>query len=186
MKFRSVVGHFILFNKAELSILPPPTTLKHNSHHGKSILLRFQTYRANRAGIQSKEAKRILVTGAAGQIGYVLVTAVARGDLLGPDQPVILHMLDIAPMQNQLDGTVMELEDCAFPLLKGMAINYPILIQETVRSKNFPFCNSLCAMSVLASGIIQNTNTSSFCSQKFVLWFGSWSEFLSGRCCGHY
>jgi NAD-dependent malate dehydrogenase len=68
----------------------------------------------------SKEAKRILVTGAAGQIGYVLVTAVARGDLLGPDQPVILHMLDIAPMQKQLDGTVMELEDCAFPLLKGV------------------------------------------------------------------
>jgi NAD-dependent malate dehydrogenase len=50
----------------------------------------------------------------------VLVTAVARGDLLGPDQPVILHMLDIAPMQKQLDGTVLELEDCAFPLLKGV------------------------------------------------------------------
>jgi hypothetical protein len=53
----------------------------------------------------------------------VLVTAVARGDLLGPDQPVILHMLDIAPMQKQLDGTVLELEDCAFPLLKGIQLS---------------------------------------------------------------
>jgi len=68
----------------------------------------------------SQQPKRILITGAAGQIGYVLVTAVARGELLGPNQPVILHLLDIPPMQNQLDGTVLELEDCAFPLLKGI------------------------------------------------------------------
>lgn len=61
----------------------------------------------------------MLLTGAAGQIAYSLVFMVARGDMFGADQPVILHLLDIPQMTEQLNGVVMELEDGAFPLLAG-------------------------------------------------------------------
>jgi len=61
---------------------------------------------------------RVAITGAAGQIGYSLLFRIANGDLLGPDQPVILQLLDIAPAQQALKGVAMELDDCAFPLLK--------------------------------------------------------------------
>jgi malate dehydrogenase len=61
---------------------------------------------------------RVAITGAAGQIGYSLLFRIANGDLLGPDQPVILQLLDIAPAQQALTGVAMELDDCAFPLLK--------------------------------------------------------------------
>ena len=57
--------------------------------------------------------------GVAGQIGYALVPMIARGVMLGPDQPVILHMLDIPPAAESLNGVKMELVDAAFPLLKG-------------------------------------------------------------------
>ncbi len=63
---------------------------------------------------------RVAVTGAAGQIGYSLLFRIASGQLLGPDQPVILQMLEITPALGALDGVAMELEDCAFPLLAGM------------------------------------------------------------------
>jgi len=63
---------------------------------------------------------RVLITGAAGQIAYSLTFQIARGDMFGPDQPVILHLLDIPPMIEALGGVVMELEDCAFPLLHGV------------------------------------------------------------------
>nr|ADK47516.1 cytosolic malate dehydrogenase [Camellia sinensis] len=68
----------------------------------------------------AKEPVRVLVTGAAGQIGYALVPMIARGVMLGPDQPVILHMLDIPPAAEALNGVKMELVDAAFPLLKGV------------------------------------------------------------------
>ncbi|KAJ6813999.1 malate dehydrogenase [Iris pallida] len=68
----------------------------------------------------AKDALRVLVTGAAGQIGYALVPMIARGAMLGPDQPVILHMLDIPPAAESLNGVKMELVDAAFPLLKGV------------------------------------------------------------------
>eukprot|EP00268_Persea_americana_P024807 TRINITY_DN241_c0_g1_i5.p1 TRINITY_DN241_c0_g1~~TRINITY_DN241_c0_g1_i5.p1 ORF type:complete len:333 (-),score=84.79 TRINITY_DN241_c0_g1_i5:1035-2033(-) len=68
----------------------------------------------------AKEPVRVLVTGAAGQIGYALVPMIARGVMLGPDQPVILHMLDIPPAAESLNGVKMELVDAAFPLLKGV------------------------------------------------------------------
>jgi malate dehydrogenase len=60
------------------------------------------------------------VTGAAGQIGYSLLFRIAAGELLGPDQPVILQMLEITPALGALDGVAMELDDCAFPLLADM------------------------------------------------------------------
>jgi malate dehydrogenase len=70
----------------------------------------------------SKEAKRVAVTGAAGQICYSLLFRLARGDLYGPDQPIILQLLDLPQMQQKVRGTVMELEDCAFPLLAGVEV----------------------------------------------------------------
>lgn len=68
----------------------------------------------------AKDTVRVLVTGAAGQIGYALVPMIARGVMLGPDQPIILHMLDIPPAAESLNGVKMELIDAAFPLLKGV------------------------------------------------------------------
>ena len=63
---------------------------------------------------------RIAVTGAAGQISYSLLFRIAAGEMLGPNQPVILQMLEITPALDALKGVAMELEDCAFPLLAGM------------------------------------------------------------------
>ena len=63
---------------------------------------------------------RVTVTGAAGQIGYALVFRIASGAMLGPDQPVILQLLEIPPAMDALRGVTMELDDCAFPLLRGM------------------------------------------------------------------
>jgi len=60
---------------------------------------------------------RVAVTGAAGQIGYSLIFRIAAGEMLGPDQPVSLQLLEITPALGALQGTVMELRDCAFPLL---------------------------------------------------------------------
>ena len=63
---------------------------------------------------------RVAVTGAAGQICYSLLFRIANGDLLGKDQPVILHLIDIPPAMKAVEGVMMELDDCAFPLLAGM------------------------------------------------------------------
>src|SRR5246127_2370587 len=67
-----------------------------------------------------KAPVRVAVTGAAGQIGYALLFRIAAGDMLGPDQPVILHLLEITPALPALQGVVMELNDCAFPTLAGV------------------------------------------------------------------
>ena len=63
---------------------------------------------------------RVAVTGAAGQIGYSLLFRIASGSMFGPEQPVILHLIEIEPALPALKGVVMELQDCAFPLLKGI------------------------------------------------------------------
>lgn len=68
-----------------------------------------------------------MITGAAGQIGYALAPMVARGAMLGPDQPVVLHLLDIEPAAQALEGVKMELLDAAFPLLHGMYIAVGII-----------------------------------------------------------
>jgi malate dehydrogenase len=89
---------------------------------------------------------RVAVTGAAGQIGYSLLFRIASGALLGPDQPVILQMLEITPALGALDGVAMELDDCAFPLLAGMVktddaakafegVNVALLVGSRPRTK---------------------------------------------------
>lgn len=67
-----------------------------------------------------KTPVRVAITGAAGQISYSLIFRIAAGDLLGKDQPVILQLLEIPPAMGALNGVVMELNDCAFPLVAGI------------------------------------------------------------------
>jgi malate dehydrogenase len=63
---------------------------------------------------------KVAVTGAAGQIGYALLFRIASGQMFGPDQPLILHLIEIPDVLDALDGVVMELHDCAFPLLESV------------------------------------------------------------------
>jgi malate dehydrogenase len=72
--------------------------------------------------VSTTEPKRVTVTGGAGQIGYSLVFRIANGDLLGPDQPVILQLLEIPPAMDALRGVAMELDDCAFPLVADVVL----------------------------------------------------------------
>ena len=67
-----------------------------------------------------KDPVRVAITGAAGQIGYQLLFRIAAGDMLGADQPIILQLLEIPPAMGAVAGVVMELEDCAFPLLHSV------------------------------------------------------------------
>ncbi len=69
-----------------------------------------------------KSPVRVAVTGAAGQIGYSLLFRIASGQMLGPDQPVILQLLEVTPAMKALEGVVMEIEDCAFPLSAGFVL----------------------------------------------------------------
>jgi len=91
-----------------------------------------------------KSPLRIAVTGAAGQIGYSLLPRIASGAVFGPDQPVILHLIEIPQGIKALGGVVMELDDCAFPLLKGVVatddlqagfagVNWAILVGSVPR-----------------------------------------------------
>jgi malate dehydrogenase len=93
-----------------------------------------------------KSPVRVAVTGAAGQIGYSLLFRIASGEMLGADQPVILQLLEITPALDALKGVVMELDDCAFPLLAGVVqtddanvafgdANYALLVGSRPRSK---------------------------------------------------
>jgi malate dehydrogenase len=69
-----------------------------------------------------KTPVHIAVTGAAGQISYSLLFRLAAGSLLGPEQPIVLHLLEIPPAMNALQGVVMELKDCAYPLLHRIEV----------------------------------------------------------------
>src|SRR5687767_7029397 len=93
-----------------------------------------------------KTPVRVAVTGAAGQIGYSLLFRIASGEMLGPDQPVTLHLLEITPALGALGGVAMELEDCAFPLLDGVVqtddpnvafegVHYALLVGSRPRTK---------------------------------------------------
>lgn len=63
---------------------------------------------------------RVAITGGAGQISYSLIFRIAAGDMLGPDQPIILQLLEIPPALDALKGVVMEVNDCAFPLVQDI------------------------------------------------------------------
>ena len=76
-----------------------------------------------------KDPVRVTITGAAGQIGYALLFRVASGAMLGNDQPVILQLLEITPALGAVKGVVMELDDCAYPLIKN--IIFTILYTNT-------------------------------------------------------
>src|SRR5438876_7088129 len=65
---------------------------------------------------------QVAVTGAAGQIGYSLLFRLASGQMFGPDQPIVLRMLEVEPAMKSLEGVAMELDDCAFPMLVGMEL----------------------------------------------------------------
>ena len=67
-----------------------------------------------------KKPVKVAVTGAAGNISYALLFRIAAGDMLGKDQPVVLQLLEIPPALGALEGVVMELNDCAFPLVAGI------------------------------------------------------------------
>ena len=71
---------------------------------------------------KSKTAVRVAITGAAGQIGYQLAFRIASGQLFGPDQPIILQLLEITPALGALNGVAMELDDCAFDTLQGIVV----------------------------------------------------------------
>lgn len=71
-----------------------------------------------------KHPVKVAITGAAGQIAYSLLFRIASGDMLGHDQPIILQLLDLEPALTAVKGVVMELDDCAFPLLHGVTINH--------------------------------------------------------------
>lgn len=93
----------------------------------------------------NNSVKHVAITGAAGQIAYALLFRVAHGDLLGADQPIVLHLLELPGMMPVLEGVRMELEDCAFPLLRGIhigsdpyevfeGIDYALLVGSKPRS----------------------------------------------------
>ncbi|MDZ7826417.1 MAG: malate dehydrogenase [Gammaproteobacteria bacterium] len=93
-----------------------------------------------------KQPVRVAVTGAAGQIGYSLLFRIASGEMLGKDQPVILQMLEITPAMDALRGVVMEIDDCAFPLVTDIIptddanvafkdADYALLVGSRPRSK---------------------------------------------------
>ena len=84
------------------------------------ILIINKPYLINEESLGMKSPVRVAVTGAAGQIGYALLFRIASGEMLGKDQPVILQLLDLPQAQNAVKGVMMELQDCAFPLLAGM------------------------------------------------------------------
>ncbi len=93
-----------------------------------------------------KQPVRVAVTGAAGQIGYSLLFRIASGEMLGADQPVILQLMEITPALNALNGVVMEINDCAYPLVQDIVVtddaetgfgdaDYAMLVGAKPRSK---------------------------------------------------
>ena len=83
---------------------------------------------------------RVAVTGAAGQIGYALLFRIASGEVFGPDQPVILHLVEVPPVMKALDGVEMELADCAFPTLAGVVKADSDHLEDGFRDCNWVLC----------------------------------------------
>ena len=83
---------------------------------------------------------RVAVTGAAGNIGYALIFRIASGQMFGPDQPVILQLVEIPPVLSALDGVEMELEDCAFPTLAGVEKSDSDHLEDRFGGANWVLC----------------------------------------------
>ena len=83
---------------------------------------------------------RVAVTGSAGQIGYALIFRLASGEVFGPNQPVILHLIEVPPVMAQLDGVHMELDDCAFPTLHGVVKADSDHLEDGFRDVNWVIC----------------------------------------------
>ncbi len=83
---------------------------------------------------------RVAVTGAAGQIGYSLIYRLASGEVFGPNQPVILHLVEVPPVLKALDGVHMELDDCAFPTLAGVVKADSDHLEDGFRDCNWVLC----------------------------------------------
>lgn len=83
---------------------------------------------------------RVAVTGAAGQIGYALIFRLASGQIFGPSQPVILHLIEVPPVMPALDGVEMELDDCAFSTLAGVVKADSNNLEEGFRDCNYVLC----------------------------------------------
>ena len=83
---------------------------------------------------------RVAVTGAAGQIGYSLIYRIASGEVFGPNQPVILHLVEVPPVLKALDGVHMELDDCAFPTLAGVVKADSDHLEDGFRDCNWVLC----------------------------------------------
>lgn len=96
----------------------------------KVVINNGRTFSTSAFNITGKGPIRVAITGASGQIGYQLCFRIASGEMLGKDQPVILQCLELPQALNALKGVAMELDDCAFPLLKG-------IVQTDVPSKAF-------------------------------------------------
>ncbi len=115
------------------------------------------------SSVSHSEPVKVAVTGAAGQIGYSLLFRIAGGSLLGPDQPVELRLLEITPALKSLEGVVMELDDCAFPLLSKVEIgddpntvfegvNLALLVGARPRSKGMERADLLEANGAIFTG----------------------------------
>ncbi|MBI1312254.1 malate dehydrogenase [bacterium] len=87
-----------------------------------------------------KDPIRVAVTGAAGNIGYALIFRLASGAVFGPDQPVILHLVEVPPVLPALDGVEMELDDCAFPTLAGVVKASSDRLEEGFAGCNLVLC----------------------------------------------
>lgn len=83
---------------------------------------------------------RVAVTGAAGQIGYAMIFRIASGEVFGPNQPVILHLVEVPPVLPALTGVQMELDDCAFPTLAGVVKADSDHLEDGFRDCNFVIC----------------------------------------------
>jgi len=149
-------------NKKQLAALEQITFLLLDSHHSLNftILLKMFANKISQSGFKrlatrnfsssktafAKAPVRVAVTGASGQIGYSLLFRIASGEMLGKDQPVILQLLELTPALKSLEGVAMELNDCAFPLLRGIVqtddtkkafegADYALLVGARPRSK---------------------------------------------------
>ena len=124
-----------------------------------------------------KSPINVAITGAAGQIGYALAFRVASGQMLGADQPINLHLLEITPALGALQGVAMELEDCAFPLLRGIDIsddpkeafdgtNIALLVGARPRSKGMERADLLAGV---AAAVAPAGTTFTWVDQDFLL-----------------